>query len=76
MLSTCEVEYVAAATVVCQALWLRRLLGKLTDVEAHPPALMVNNQPTIALAKNLVIHDQSKHINVKFHFLRDYVDGG
>ena len=75
-LSTCDAEYVAAATAVCQVVWLRRLLGELTSAEAHPPALMVNNQPTIALAKNPVLHDRSKHINVKFHFLRDCVDGG
>ena len=75
-LSSCEAEYVAAATAACQAMWLRRLLGELTGVEAHPPALMVDNQPAIALAMNLVLHDRSKHINVKFHFLRDCVDGG
>ena len=75
-MSTCETEYVAAATATCQAVWLRRLLGELTGVEAHPPALMVDYQPAIALAKNPVLHDQSKHIDIKFHFLRDYVDGG
>ena len=42
-LSTCEAEYVAAATAACQAVWLLRLLGELTGVEAHPPALMVDN---------------------------------
>jgi hypothetical protein len=42
-LSTCEAEYVVAATAACQAVWLRRLLGELTGVEAHPPALMVDN---------------------------------
>ena len=71
-MSTCEIEYVAA----CQAVWLHRLLGKLTGMEAHPPALMVDNQPAIVLAKNPVLHDQSKHIDVKFHFLRDCVVGG
>ena len=75
-LSMCEVEYVAAAIAACQVVWLRRLLGELTGVEAHPPALMVDNQPAIALAKNPVLHDRSKHIDVKFHFLRDCVDGG
>ena len=63
-LSTCEAEYVAAATATCQVVWLRRLLGELTGVEAHPPALMVDNQPAIALAKNPVLHDRSKHIDV------------
>ena len=55
-------------------MWLRRLLGELTGAEAHPPALMVDNQPAIALTKNLVLRDRSKHIDVKFHFLRDCVD--
>jgi len=75
-LSTCEAEYVAAATMACQVVWLCRLLGELIGKEAHPPALMVDNQPAIALTKNLVLHDQSKHIDVKFYFLRDYVDEG
>ena len=74
-LSTCEVEYVAAATTACQVVWLRRLLGELPGVKAHSPALMVDNQPAIALAKNPVLHDRSKHIDVKFHFLMDCVDG-
>jgi len=76
VLSTCEAEYVAAATAACQVVWLRRLLGELTGAEAHPPALMVDNQPAIALTKNPVLYDRSKHIDVKFHFLRDYVDEG
>ena len=75
-LSTCEAEYVAAATVACQVVWLRQLLGELTSVEAHPLALMVVNQPAIALAKNPVLHDWSKYIDLKFYFLRDCVDEG
>jgi hypothetical protein len=75
-LSTCEAEYVAAATAACQVVWLRRLLSELTGVEARPPALKVDNKPAIALAKNPVLHDRSKHIDIKFHFLRDCVDGG
>ena len=72
----CEAEYVTAATAACQAVWLRRLLGELTGEEAHPPALMVDNQPTIALAKNPVLHYRSKHIDIKFYFLWDCIDGG
>ena len=37
---------------------------------------MVDNQPTIALVKNPVLHDRSKHIAIKFRFLRDYIDRG
>ena len=75
-LSKCETEYVAAATAACQVMWLHWLLDELTGAEAHPPALMVDKQPSIALAKNPILHDRSKHIDMKFHFLRDYVDGG
>ena len=56
-LSTCEAEYVAVATAACQAVWLHLLLGKLSGVDAHPLALMVDNQPAIALVKNPVLHD-------------------
>jgi len=56
--------------------WLRWLLGELTGAEAHSPALMMDNQPAIISAKNMILHDRSKHIDVKFHFLRDYVDRG
>ena len=56
-LSTCEAEYVVVATMACQVVWLHRLLGELTGVEAHPPALKVDNQPSIALTKNPVLHD-------------------
>ena len=42
-LSTCEAEYVMMATAACQVVLLRRLLGELTGVEAHPPTLMVDN---------------------------------
>jgi hypothetical protein len=62
-LSTCEAEYVVAATAACQVVWLRRLLSELTGVEARPPALKVDNKPAIALAKNPVL-------------LQDCVDGG
>jgi hypothetical protein len=37
---------------------------------------MVDNKPAIALTKNPVLHDRIKHIDIKFHFLRDCVDGG
>ena len=66
----------AVATMACQAVWLCWLLGKLIGVEAHPLTLIVDNQPAIALAKNPVLHDRSKHINLKFYFLKYCVDGG
>ena len=74
-LSTCEAEYIAAAAACCQGVWLGRLLAELTG-EARAPVLMVDNQSAIALAKNPVHHDRSKHIDTKYHFIRDCFDDG
>uniref|UniRef100_A0A0A9A1P1 Uncharacterized protein n=1 Tax=Arundo donax TaxID=35708 RepID=A0A0A9A1P1_ARUDO len=48
----------------------------LVGEEARTLTLMVDNQPAIALAKNPVLHDRSKHIESRCHFICDCVDGG
>jgi hypothetical protein len=45
-----------------------------TAATPQPPA-NTETYPS-ALTKNPILHDRSKHINIKFHFLRDCVDGG
>ncbi|XP_061352521.1 uncharacterized mitochondrial protein AtMg00810-like [Gastrolobium bilobum] len=76
MLSTCEVEYVAVSWCVCHAIWLRNFLGKLEQQQFNATVIRVDNKPTIELAKNPVNHERSKHINVRFHFIRDHVKEG
>ena len=72
-LSTCEAEYIAACYAACQALWLDSLLEEL-KIEIHRPIkLYVDNQSTISLAMNLVAHERSKHIETRFHFLREVI---
>ncbi|KAJ1289078.1 hypothetical protein BS78_02G137500 [Paspalum vaginatum] len=75
-LSTCKAEYVAAATACCQAVWLRRLLREVTGEEPRAPVLRVDNRSAIELAKNPVLHDRSKHIDIRFYFIRECVGGG
>ncbi|WVZ50199.1 hypothetical protein U9M48_001476 [Paspalum notatum var. saurae] len=75
-LSSCEAEFVAAASAACQGVWLSRLLGELLGKEPAPVDLLVDNQSAIALSKNPVHHDRSKHIDTKFHFIRECVDDG
>ncbi|KAL0551788.1 hypothetical protein IC582_010877 [Cucumis melo] len=72
-LSTCEAEYVAAASCVCHAVWLRNLLKTVGILQDDPTVIHVDNKSTIALAKNPVFHDRSKHIDTKFHFIRDCI---
>ena len=75
-LSSCEAEYIAAATASCQGVWLARLLGELRGEEAGTVTLKVDNQSAIQLSRNPVFHDRSKHIDVKFHYIRECVEEG
>ncbi|BAH92510.1 Os04g0196500 [Oryza sativa Japonica Group] len=70
-LSSCEAEYIAAAAATCQGVWLARLLAEVLGDEITAPLLKVDNQSTISLIKNPVHHDRSKHIDVKYHYIRE-----
>ncbi|KAK2970738.1 hypothetical protein RJ640_009657 [Escallonia rubra] len=72
-LSTCEAEYVAATSCVCQAIWLRFLLRELHLPQEESTEIFVDNKSAIALAKNLVFHDRSKHINTRYHYIRECI---
>ena len=73
-LSSCEAEYIAACNGACQALWLKSLLEELKlKEEGGALTMMIDNQSAINLAKNPVAHGRSKHIETRFHFLRDCV---
>jgi hypothetical protein len=48
----------------------------MLGVESGTPPLLVDNQLVIALSKNPVFHDRSKHINIRFHFIRECVEEG
>ena len=75
-LSTCEAEYMAGAAGACQAVWLARLLGDIMGANIQQPVLKMDNQSAIAPSKNPILHDRSKHIDTKFHYIRKCVDDG
>ncbi|KAM0001541.1 putative RNA-directed DNA polymerase [Helianthus debilis subsp. tardiflorus] len=73
-LSSCEAEFMVATEAACQALWLRNLVSELTGKKAECVKILVDNEGSIALMKNPVFHGRSKHIDTKFHFIRECVD--
>jgi hypothetical protein len=75
-LSSCEAEYIAATTGACQGVWLGRLLGDLLDKKNDTATMFVDNKSAIQLCKNPVFHDRSKHIETRFHFIRECVEDG
>jgi hypothetical protein len=75
-LLSCEAEYIAACYAACQAFWLRNMLKDLHICVKQPLKLLVDNKSTINFAKNPIAHGRSKHIETRFHFLRDQVNNG
>ena len=74
-LSTTEAEFVAASEGTKDLLWLSRLLGEIAN-EGDIPVLHVDNMSAIQLVKNPVFHKRSKHIDVKYYFVRDMFESG
>jgi hypothetical protein len=66
----------AATSGAGQGIWLARLLAEMLDSELAKVELKVDNQSTIALSKNLVFHECSKHIDIIYHFVRVCVEAG
>ncbi|TXG67231.1 hypothetical protein EZV62_008506 [Acer yangbiense] len=75
-LSTTKAEFVAATSCSCQAIWLRRLLEALHYRQQGPTLIYCDNVSAIKLSRNPVLHGRSKHIDVRYHFLRDLCKDG
>ena len=60
----------------CEALWIRKLMEYLFGQDLIPTIIHCDNQSCIKLSKNPVFHDRSKHIEIRYHFIRDYVQRG
>ena len=69
-LSTCEAEYVALSAAVQEAIWLKKLLADLGVVPKQPVVIM---EDALAVAKNPIAHTRTKHIDIRYHFIREAV---
>lgn len=65
-----------ATMATCQGIWLRRLLTEITGERVAPATLYVDNKYALDLMKNSVFHWKSKHIDTRFHFIRECVENG
>lgn len=74
-LSTTKAEYIALTEAAKEAIWLKELMNELGfkqgAVEIH-----CESQSAIDLAKNAVHHERTKHIQRRFHFIRDSITDG
>ena len=64
----------AAAEATKEIVWLRKILEDLQVKKVQSTPLMIENTFAIKLAKNPKFHDQTKHINTKYHMIRHHVE--
>jgi hypothetical protein len=71
--STAKAEYIAASDASKEAVWLRKLVFGLFGDKLETTMVHYDNQSCIELTENPVFHDRSKHIDMKYHCIRDLV---
>lgn len=74
-LSTTEAEFVAASEGAKELIWLKRLLNEICG-KSGVPVLFVDNASAIKLVKNPEFHKRSKHIEVRYYFVRELFQNG
>ena len=72
-LSIAETEYLAAALCCSQLLWIKQQLEDF-GIKCGPVPIFCDNTSAVNIAKNLVQHKRTKHIDIRHHFLRDNVE--
>lgn len=73
-LSIAEAEYVAATVATCQVVWMRRMLRDLLHDHEGMITIFCDNTLAIALSKNFFFHKRTKHIDAKYHFMRELIN--
>jgi hypothetical protein len=72
-LSSTEAEYMVASQDACEAIWMRKILVGLFGSHLDLTMIYCDNQSCIKLLINSLFHDRSKHIDIRYHHLRDCV---
>lgn len=72
-LSLAKAEYVATTSSLRQVVWLRRVFDGLKKKQEGSTTIYCDSTSTIALSMNSVFHHKSKHIDTRYHFIRELV---
>ena len=75
-LSTCEAEYIAMSFAIQESKHLNHLLSELMGADEMTVDLHVDNKGAIDLAKNPINHQRSKHIDIRYHYIRSQIQSG
>jgi hypothetical protein len=75
-LNTTEAEYIPACEACTEAIWLRKLISDLFEQVPDSTIIHCDNQSCIRLSEHPVFRERSKHIEIKYYFIRDKVQEG
>ena len=75
-LSMTEAEYIAAAHAMKEEMWLCTFIGEITVSPTITTTIYCDNQAMIALSNNGQYHVRTKHIDIRFHFIREAIEQG
>ena len=71
-LSTVEAEYIASRSCCMQLLWMKQMIK--TEIEQGTMNIHHYNSSAINISENLVFHSHTKHIEICYHFIRDFLN--
>ncbi|GJV65374.1 retrovirus-related pol polyprotein from transposon TNT 1-94 [Tanacetum coccineum] len=71
-MSSAEAKYVTAAGCCASILWMKSQLGDY-DIHYKMVPIFCDNTSSIAISNNLVLHSRTKHIDIRYHFIRDHI---
>ncbi|RVW35158.1 Transposon TX1 uncharacterized 149 kDa protein [Vitis vinifera] len=72
--SNAETKFRGMAHGICEGIWPKRLLSELLISIEGPMNLLCDNQAAISITKNPVHHDQTKHVKIDHHFIKEKID--
>jgi hypothetical protein len=75
-LSTAKAEYIAACSASYEAIWIRKLLTCLFDLEMDATVIFCDSQSCIKMIENPMFHDKTKHIEIRYHYICDMLQKG
>ncbi|RVE41856.1 hypothetical protein evm_013500 [Chilo suppressalis] len=75
-ISSAEAEYVALSEAAKEAIFIRRFIAELRDGPNPAISIFTDSQSAMAIAKNPVHHQRTKHVDVRYHFVREAIENG
>jgi hypothetical protein len=75
-LNLAEAEYIVACDACMEVVWLHKLVSRLFNQVLDSTVIYCDNQSCVKLSENPVFHERSKHIEIKYYFLRDKFQRG